>query len=114
MRVKLYATGDAEQTEETPRHCRVGIKSDRHLDVADSQKVQLPQPSAAGAVDGKENRPSRDGASKTYYGEHPEEAQEEEAVNRAIVEDVLVVDGEEGLNPVEPAVRELGRRVPAL
>lgn len=61
----------------------------------------------------QQDGPGQKGADQTDYGEHPEESQEEERVDGAIVENVIIVDGQERPDPVEQAIRERGSWAPA-
>ena len=78
------------------------------LDIANGEEVELLELAAAGAVDGQEDGPDGAAAGDADDGEDLEEAEEEVAVEGAVVEDVVVLDGEEGLDPVEPAAGEDG------
>jgi len=64
-------------------------------------------------MDWQQDGPSQKGADQTNNGEHSEESQEEERVDRAIVEDVIIVDSQERLDPVKQSIGERGSRAPA-
>jgi hypothetical protein len=102
-----------QRTEKDPCDSHVGEEAEGQLDVANGQLLELEQMVAAGAVDGQQDGPGDDASDQTYNRQHAEEAQKEKGIERAVVEDVIVGDGEEGADPVEPAGGQRGRRVPA-
>lgn len=64
-------------------------------------------------MDGKEDGPNKTHAHQTDNGEDLEEAEEEEGIQTTIVKNVVVVNGKEGEDPVEPAVGKRGSWTPA-
>lgn len=83
------------------------------LDVANGQRVELLEPAAAGGVEREEDGPEDEAAGEADVPQHLDEAEEEEAVQGAVVEDKGIGDLEEGYDPVDPAGREGGTRQPA-
>lgn len=81
--------------------------------VTDGKFVKLRLAKSPGAVDGEQDGPRNAAANETDDGENTKEAEKEEAVDGAVVDDVPVINGEEGSDPVEPAIRKRGSRVPA-
>ena len=89
------------------------IVTTRELDITDGQDLQVFQLVQTRAMNGKQNRPDKAAAGHTDDDEHAEEAKEEEAIQGAVVQDVVVVNGKEGLDPVEPSIGELRTLAPA-
>ena len=92
----------------------MGIEATWQLDVANGEEIKLLQTAAASGVDSQQDGPGQAAPGQAYDGQDFEEAEKQKAIERAVVEDVVIVDGKERLDPIEPAVREPGSRVPAL
>ena len=73
------------------------------VDVGHGQKVELLLTTAAGGIDGEQDRPGNEAADKGQNDHHLEEADKEVAVNRLVVEDVLILDVSKVLYPAKDA-----------
>lgn len=107
----LARNHDQNEAEEEDCAARIGPEPPFILDVGHGEDVELGQAIAARGVDGEEDGPSDDTADDAGDDGHLEEAKEEEAIERVVVEDVGVGDGVELFDPAEEAARDPGRAI---
>lgn len=82
------------------------IQLHRIRNIANRQQLQLQLAAPARRMDGEEHGPGDTAADEADVAQDLDVAEEEEAVEGAVVEDDGVGDLEEGDDPVEPAVGE--------
>jgi hypothetical protein len=86
----------------------VGIVAVHILDVAHGEQIKLLLASAAGGIDREQDGPGDDASQETQDDEQLEEAHKQIAVDGLVVEDVLVLDAAEVLDPAEEAIAGRG------
>jgi len=83
----------------------MGKQLDGQFYVANGQEVQLHQAPSTGAVNRQQDCPGEAAADQADGPKDSEIAEEQEAVEGAVAQDVRVRHGQEGLDPVEPSRR---------
>ena len=86
----------------------MGIVAVHILDVAHGEQIKLLLASAAGGIDREQDGPGDDASQETQDDEQLEEAHKQIAVDGLVVEDVLVLDAAEVLDPAEEAIAGRG------
>ena len=76
-------------------------------DVAHSQGLELGVALATGEMQGEENGPGDEASDKANVAQDLDEAQEEEAIEGAMVQHHGIGNAKKGHDPVEPAVGQL-------
>ena len=104
----LAGNDDHDQQQEDKRDQGVGIVAVHIGDVAHGEQVKLLLASTTGGIDGEQDGPCDDAAKEADDNEQLEEAHEEVAVDGLVVEDVLVLDAAEVLDPAEEAIAGRG------
>jgi hypothetical protein len=89
----------------------VGVQLIWINDVAHAQNLELLHAAAASRIDGEQHGPNDEAAGEADVAEDLDEAQKEEAVEGAVVEDVGVGCLKERLDPIEPAIGKVGCRI---
>lgn len=102
-----------DEAEVAPGHQGVGVVLVGVDDVADGQEIQLAESAAAGAVEREEDGPGEAAAGEADDGQDLEEAEEEETIDGAVVEDEGVWDLEEGDDPLDEALGQLRAQFPS-
>lgn len=97
-------------TEVDPGNKSVGIVTVFAItDVAETDEVQLLQARSAGRIDGKQDRPSYQAAEEAQRHGNLQIAEEEEAVQRVMIEDIAVRNLVERFDPTEQSPWQLWR-----